>query len=367
MDADLESTLTTGTSPLVSKVISLLLEEIDRCQDGGPLPPETDLATTYDVSRKTLRKAMERLVDQGIIHRIKRKGTFPTASRRTNALFRKQTARIGAVLYSGDFAADGVYAQVQAGAYRTALARGAQVLLAGGGSPREVSDTCFRLMDDRGIDGLLLIGLTDQQLIVDLAKWSKPICLIDHFSEAPQVDSMRVDSQAGSQLAVEHLFRLGHRRIGYLDNADPGINRARIEGYRTALRRWKLEQREEWELSAHADDAETIIGQLTALPETSRPTAILACSDDHAAALVAALEQFGLGVPEDISVVGTGGIQRHASTPAIDLTSVRFDWTHLGEIAIDALMDRLDGEARHGQELMVPPSLAVGTSTAPPP
>jgi DNA-binding LacI/PurR family transcriptional regulator len=358
-----------GVSPLVKQIIALLLEEIDALQNGEALMPEIELAEKFGISRKTIRVAMKRLTEEGMIRRIKGKGTFPTQGPHCRPLFRKGVKRVGLVSYGGGFSStDNFYSKILQGVMGKSVENNCQVLFAGGREPAEVADSCFRLAAEKNVDGIILIAFTDQQLLSDLAKWKKPISLIDHYTDTKGIDCIRADSSKGSQIAIEHLHRLGHRKIAYGNTGNKATNPARLKGYLEALKTWKLEQKDEWIFTTArgSNEGEDVAMQFLALPTENRPTALVAFSDTMAKNAEKVFTRFGLKLPADLSLIGTGGIPLSGKREPQRISNVCFDWEKLGQLGCENILKRIEDPKLKTQNILLAPSLDMGTSTAPP-
>jgi DNA-binding LacI/PurR family transcriptional regulator len=97
----------------------------------------------------------------------------------------------------------------------------------------------------------------------------------------------------------------------------------------------------------------------------SRPTAVAAFNDRCALGVLHRLRGSGLRVPEDLSLTGFDDIPA-AAYRHIDLTTIRQDTDHIGHHAIQRLRDRLDHDQPPTSPYLVPPSLIIRSSTAPP-
>ncbi len=355
-----------GASPLVKQIIELILEEMEKLEQDQPLAPELDLADQFGVSRKTIRTAMKRLEDHGLVRRIKRKGTFPTRGRNAKPLFRKEVGRIGLVVAKDTFVnPSSYYRPIVDGVCSQAFADNYQVLLASSNENNEINDAIFRFADDNTIDGIILVSLTNQQLLLDLEKWNKAVCLIDHYSDAKTIDCVRTDSNKGSQLAIEHLYRLGHRDIAFANTKNLDTNPARLAGFQDGLKRWKLKSKKDWIFysSSGENEAEEIAMQYLALETQDRPSAIVAFSDSMAEGIAKTLRSFGISIPKDLSIVGTKGFANPNSNQEHDITNVCFNWEKLGETAVETMIERLRNPRNKGQNILIPPHLEIQGST----
>jgi LacI family transcriptional regulator, repressor for deo operon, udp, cdd, tsx, nupC, and nupG len=161
----------------------------------------------------------------------------------------------------------------------------------------------------------------------------------------------------GMAPAVSHLAALGHERIGLLRGADE------LEYVRVRERAWRVAM-------AAAGLPPGPVGRVSDDPRRAAvqllregPTAIVCMSDVLAVAAMAAARELGLGVPEDVSIVGFDDSALAAfATPA--LTSVRVDYTEFGAAAAALLLAGIAGEPELDYSPSLP-ELVVRASTAP--
>jgi len=171
----------------------------------------------------------------------------------------------------------------------------------------------------------------------------------------------------GSQLAVDHLIRLGHERIGFLgtghkDHLSSITNRQRFEGYQQALEQagleFNLEYVRETEYGRHAARRET--AGLLNLP--SPPTAIFAVSDTQAIGALEAARKAELLVPDHLSVVGYND---EAYAEYMNLTTVRAQAFESGQRGVHALLEQLAHPDQPAVHETLEPELIVRGTTGP--
>ncbi|MGW4682002.1 LacI family DNA-binding transcriptional regulator [Micromonospora taraxaci] len=178
--------------------------------------------------------------------------------------------------------------------------------------------------------------------------------------------SVMADNLAGATTAVEHLLALGHRRIGFIaGRSSLEAAWSREEGYRAAL------------TAAGVPVDPTLIGRGDFNPESAvplarallqqaePPTAIFAASDGMALKALEVARELGVSVPADLSVVGFDNIPESAST-APGLTTVDQSMFQLGYEAARMLKSLVTGEWEGPHRIVLPTSLVVRSSTAPP-
>ena len=156
-----------------------------------------------------------------------------------------------------------------------------------------------------------------------LSKQLSPIVMIDVTSRAFPSDG--IDDVAGGMLATRHLLGLGHRRIGFVGDAEDTFigtpaSADRRRGYEQVLFDAGIEAREDdVALAPHGlDTAKDVATPLLDRPD--RPTAVFAASDMQAFGVFEAARSLGLRVPDDVSVVGFDDI---VAARLVGLTTVR--------------------------------------------
>ncbi len=217
------------------------------------------------------------------------------------------------------------------------------------------------------IAGLVLLPAGDDgQLITQLRDLRMPVVLLDRRLQLNglSVDGVHHDNVLGARLATEHLLALGHRRIACIGaSAELPISQDRVDGWRQALHGAGLA----------VDDALLGFGgfsfqggfdamrALLALPQ--RPSAVFACNDLMAVGALGAIEQAGLCVPGDVSVVGFDDIDlaRYVWPP---LTTVAQPKQQMSRMAVDMLFERIDGRRTEPRSVTLAPRLALRSSTA---
>lgn len=201
-----------------------------------------------------------------------------------------------------------------------------------------------------GATGLVLAPTTRDRSPDDLAAWlgSIPVPLvlverrIDSLTSLSELDVARTDHAHGAVLAVEHLARLGHRRVGLgVYDRTPTAPRVR-EGHATAVARLGLQPGPDVALSKGDDDPARLRRELADLLDRCLATgtrAVLVHTDDHAARLVETALDRGLRVPDDLAVVAYD--DENAELAAVPLTTVTTPRRELGREALQLLVDRI--------------------------
>lgn len=185
-----------------------------------------------------------------------------------------------------------------------------------------------------------------------------------------EANSLGVDRAFGMREAVEHLLKLGHRKLILLGlDGKSRYSRARLRGVRLALRHSNLVFEQAIEsiavdraLTSDAEQGYAVARRVAqALPKFR---AVLVLNDRMATGLIAGLRDLGLAVPDDISVVGYDNMPllAYALPP---LTSVDSNVEQLLSVATLSLLARIRGERASGVVNRVRARLVVRHSTAP--
>lgn len=255
------------------------------------------------------------------------------------------------------------FADVVEGLDAAAQAAGFDLILNTGGRSAAREGNALRSLLSFRPAGIILLSPVVPASAIEAAAEQCPVVLVSRSSRAAGVDTVNDDGEAGAALAVEHLVELGHRRIVHFDGgAAPGAA-PRRRGFQNAMRRHGLDP--VVLRSEHTDTAgEKAVRELLALYSRDElPTALLAGNDFNAVGAISALEEAGLRVPEDVSVVGYDNTSL-AALRHLSLTTVDQPRTEMGRLAFEALLERVRGERAEPVRHLLHPSLVVRSTTA---
>jgi LacI family transcriptional regulator len=220
------------------------------------------------------------------------------------------------------------------------------------------------LISDHHPDGVVLTPpITDYEpLLRRLKERNVPYASVSPVQHEGAI-GVAMDEQEAARAIVEHLLQLGHRRIAHvLGIADHGASRWRLAGYREALAAAGIAEDPALVVQGAFTFSSGVAAahELFALEE--RPTAVFAANDDMATGVMWAAGEYGMKVPQDLSVCGFDDTPLARQLwPA--LTTVRQPSREMGKIAAQQLLNVLRGQG-HGRLVQIPFALQIRESTA---
>lgn len=240
--------------------------------------------------------------------------------------------------------------------------QGFETVLLSTSSDMQKSQTLSKLYQEKQIDGAFIMGLklTDEYY-KELNEFQYPCVLYDIYINNPNVGCIGVDNVKGAFMAVEHLIKLGHKRIAMINgHKDAFVSFERLDGYFLALNRYNIPI--DKELIVYADFSDR--GGERAAEELIKThkdiTAIFCASDLMAIGAMNALNNLGYSVPDDISIVGFDDLYLAQLTNP-KLTTIRQDTAIIGESAANVLINMISGQ-RIGR-VIIQPELIIREST----
>ena len=163
----------------------------------------------------------------------------------------------------------------------------------------------FSALRARRVDGILLVAAStagELSHIRGAVEAGIPVVCLDRTLEGIALDAVTVDNIGGSRLAVEHLLRAGHRRIGIITGSlELQIAQDRLEGYRQALAAAGIGFSQDLVADGHFRLEAGHQAALRLLEH--KPTAVFASNAMMALGLLRALSERRLRCPEDVAVV----------------------------------------------------------------
>lgn len=216
-----------------------------------------------------------------------------------------------------------------------------------------------RFLDPSRADGIILLDGKVTEADLAALPAAPPLIMACEWIQGASIPRVVLDNAHGTEMATRHLLDLGHRRIGWIGGPENNVlHGARLEGVSRVLGHVPRGFAGDFTLQCGAHAATRWMAE----PPETRPTGIVAFSDESAAGFMGVLQRNGVQIPAEVSVVGFDGIDWVAHLP-VPLTTVRQPKLDLGRAAARTLLAHMRSEGPGDAVLM--PELLIRESTGP--
>lgn len=251
---------------------------------------------------------------------------------------------------------------VARGVEDAAYKQGYHIIIGNTEDSSEKQEEYLLLLMKKQVDGFLFVPAS-YNVFNTLQKRGVPCVILDRHFPFSQLDSVRCDSVGGAYGLTKHLLELGHQHIAVITGRkDHTTAIDRVEGYLQAMQE-----------AAVTDDQQIYWGEYTQqagyehtvqiLQSNPQPTAIFATNNFIAIGVIHALRQYGVRVPEDISVVAFDDLPE-ALTIDPFFTIAAQPAYEMGQRATELLLSRLAGVGPEGyQEIVLPVEIIIRKSS----
>jgi len=220
-----------------------------------------------------------------------------------------------------------------------------------------------RLLTDRSVEGFMLVDTVLEHSM------KLPVVAVAGHRKLEGVTNVVLDQRRAAELALRHLYQLGHRKIAFMRGGSHSSDAdERWECQMAVARELKLEVVPECTVQIQTRVSTPEMGFWPTNELVGRGvdfTALVCYNDVAAIGAIRALMDHGLRVPKDVSVVGFDDIQSAAyHNPS--LTTIRQPLQHMGTLAARILLQRIRGQEAFPDVVPVLPELVIRESTCPP-
>jgi LacI family transcriptional regulator len=278
------------------------------------------------------------------------------------SLVMKRTKTLGLVITT---IANPFYTELSQGIETTARSLGYNIFLCSTNYELSSEKQYIDMLRSKGVDGIIFTSAhMDDPNIIGLAEEGFPIILVNRRTYHPmvrgKVDYVGVDNILGGFLAVEHLIKLGHTRIGVIGgSSESSVGFERLEGGKKALITYHLEVVGDYFLEGDFLMGSGYQGGKKYLKMSKPPTGIFATNDYMALGTYQAIVEEGIKIPEDIALIGFNDIE-FTSMQGIELTTIGQKKYEMGTLAVQTLIERIEGrEEGTPEEIILEPELII--------
>ena len=332
---------------------------------GDKISSENVLAKEYDISRQTVRKAIDILRNEGFLYAEHGRGTFCSD-------MIKQEGNSGNIAVVMTYLSDYIFPYIIRGIDEVLEKEEYSILLKSTHNYRKVEAKCLEELVKKNIDGLIIepsksqIAFKNHDIFSMLERYRVPFVFVQGvyhgMEDKPYV---LLDDEKGGYLITKHLIELGHRRIVGVFKADDRQGQNRHSGYVKALQEAGIWYDPSLVVWFHTEDMQSLPREMIQeLVKKEQIDAIVSYNDRIAIQIVNALEEVGINIPEDISVTGFDDSE-FAKNLKVPLTTIKHPQRKIGEAAAELLIKLMKGYAVEEDKLhiIMEPELVVRDST----
>jgi DNA-binding LacI/PurR family transcriptional regulator len=270
-------------------------------------------------------------------------------------------------------ATDPYFAWIVRGVEDMAREHGYLIIVCNSDRVPEVELTYLRTLNDYRVDGVIFAGgglsetqyLTKMSHMIEVFKQRKVVCVSLAKHLFPSFPVM-VDNKLIAHTAINYLVSQGHRRIAYISGPNLLVTtEQRLTGYQEALAANGIENDQSLILMGDYTYDAGVQAAIAIQKMDVKPTAVLASNDIMAIGCLTELKKLNYRIPDDISVMGIDDIP---SAKYVDptLTTIALPLYELGKIGMESLLRLRRGETLDEKGIILPHSLVIRKSTAPP-
>lgn len=267
---------------------------------------------------------------------------------------------------------DPFHIQVLQGINRITAKRSYRLFLGHVDYQSDVAIAYASMFEQSHADGIIVIGDIegDEAAIEILMAQHRYVVGVTDRVDRRQFPGVYIDNVLGTQLALDHLWNLGHRNIVCISYPHIEDGALRADVYRRYMEDHDTGDKVQVFLTSQdlEPSYQTGLKILAGFTATDRPTAIFAASDAIAIGLLQAAFQTGLTIPQEFSIVGFDNLDITPFTVP-PLTTVSQSGLEMGQTAANLLLDMIEQNRTSPEvdDIVLRPNLIVRQSTGAPP
>lgn len=289
------------------------------------------------------------------VYRIIEKNHF-TPNALAQGLITKKTNIVGVIVPD---ISNAVFGALTKGINSVCSSKGYTIMVCESGGELEREMNLLNILEDRQIDGVLFAGVdVNQELVNAMQKKDYPVVLVTQECSVKEniIDTVTHDNVQALYDVVMFLHENGHERIAYLGGPeyDFSSGQKRLKGYKKALSELKISvpysyiEQVQFSFQGGYEGMKRIYEENSILP-----TAVVTGSDLIAIGAIQFLNGQGIGVPEEISIIGFDDLD-FATYFRPELSTVRIPYFEEGEIAAKELLKYMAGSKTRASTHYIP-------------
>ncbi len=240
----------------------------------------------------------------------------------------------------------------------------AMILCDTGESP-EKEEEYINLLLEKQIDGVILATVSKEGSLFDkLFSMEIPALFIDNLPNIQKnYDSVIIDNSKASEIATEHLLKLGHKKIGIITGKiDETTGYERLAGYKKVLTQHHISIDEGLIRVGDYKEESGYQHMLTLLEKNPDMTAVYVISSKMTYGAIKAIQEKGLRIPDDIALIGFD-IHDASGLMSPSITTIMQPEQTIGKVAAELMMQRLQSKTDPiSQKIVLSPELVIRKS-----
>lgn len=332
---------------------------------GDILPSEREIGEIYSVERTTVRKALQLLVEEGVVEKKAGKGTvviysnnnFPTTigkiEKKSIAFLLPQSKD------DNNKITQPFYSQLFYSAEKLCQKKGYSLVY----STLHEEDDILEFIENNKYAGIIFVSNISPQHIDKAISKKIPSVVVNGYNN--KIPSILADNFLGMYKACKFLVNNGHRKIALITGDKEYItNTERFRGCRTALIESSIPIKKDYILGGNSWEFEEGFRLTKELLTSGKeiPTAIIGFNDRLALGAMQAVQKFGLQVPKDISVIGFDNSEQSLySSPYLTTTEINIPL--MAQATITTLLQLIENYELYPIKILTPVSFIKRSST----
>lgn len=350
---------------LYDKVFSALQEQIKSGQYayGMLIPSENQLCKQFSVERTTVRKALALLVQAGLLEKRPGVGcSVVYCTESSSFVGPRQGNSIGFFVLESDTSnkkiTEPYYADLFYYLEKECSSRDLQLIYTTISENSDIVDIASK----HEFIAIVFVTRTPRHLILSAKETGIPILTVNDSCDA--IPCIQPDHLSGAFVAMQYLHDMGHRRIALLTGPAGFLaTEDKLTGCYKAMCTLPLTipdelilRGTEWTFQSGYRATEALLKKQVELP-----TAIFAFNDIMAVGAIRAIQDFGLSVPDDISIIGFDNMEQ-LQFVAPDLTTIDGNTSYLAKITVDTASKNAFEQYVSGVKIIIPTKLVCRNS-----
>ncbi|MBM6995711.1 GntR family transcriptional regulator [Paenibacillus sp. DXFW5] len=319
------------------------------------IPSESEFSKLLDVSSITVRKALSELVNEGVIYRVRGKGSFVASQA---AAVPDKTSNLVAFVISGIELYDSSYLQIMRGIQSFLGKQGCKLIIEFVENDFEQERELILGLIQTELRGILIYSSDPEAAkgyLGEIRKRGIPFVMLDRSPSGYPVNVVTCNNHDGAYEAVEYLIKQGHRRIGFAAYdyyLSPEVDR--YHGYRNAMTNASLPIPESL-LFLNKDIDYTMMASLI---RNGEMTALFCANDKRALEALEQLTLLGIRIPEQVSLMGFDDFES-SKFAKVALSTVKQYFDTIGYESAKLLFEITEGTSYGNKKVMLPTSLVL--------